>query len=560
MPQAASLGEILLTSIARHSARPAVWLPPGKGGKGHTSQTYAQWGERVRKTAGALARRGIGKDAKVAILAESSPSWAAADWGALTLGAVVVPIYPTLPKDQAMHIVRDSGATLVLCSDAKQRAKIEGVEAILLADLDAEALTGDLDDATWRAGIGAVRSADLATIIYTSGTTGVPKGVMLPHRALCHFVEAVPRALPVGPDDVWLSILPQSHVFERACGQFLPLAIGASVGWARNLATIAADLTEVRPTILLCVPRFLESFRERILDGVDKMPPLRRKMFWQGLASGRAKSEGKFAPLFPMLDKLVLAKLRERMGGRMRFLVSGGAALPAHVAEFFGAAGFTVLQGYGLTETCGGTVCNRPGRNRPDTIGEPIETQVLLAEDGELLLKGDMVFDGYWNRPEETEAAFTPDGWFRTGDIAAWDGTSLKITDRKKDLLVLGNGKNVAPQPIEDKLRAQTHIAEAVVLGDGMDGCVALLVPTADRFRKELGIPDGAPLPQDRVRPAIKSQVDAVNADLPSHERIKRFHLIDTAFSIEDGTLTPTLKVKRRVVAERYAKEIAAMG
>lgn len=561
MPQATSLGAVLLHSIERFADRPAILIPPAKGETGFTTVTYQAWGERVRRTAAALRARGVGKGAKVAILAESSASWAAADWAALTLGAVVVPIYPTLPTDQAGLILRDSEAVLVLAGDPKQAAKVEGVPVVLLADLDAEATEGDMLDAEWRTHIAAVRPEDLATLIYTSGTTGVPKGVMLPHRALVHFVESVPRALEIGPDDVWLSILPQSHVFERACGQFLPLAIGASLGFAKNLATIAADLQTVRPTIMLCVPRFLENFRERIIDAAEKQPPMKKRLFWAALKAGsRVHLEHKFTPVYPILDKLVLGKLRERLGGRMRFLVSGGAALPRHVAEFFLAMDVDLLQGYGLTETCGGTIVNRPDRNKHWTIGEPIETEAKLADDGELLLRGDMVFDGYWNRPEDTALSFTDDGWFRTGDIAEWEGAALKITDRKKDLLVLGNGKNIAPQPLENRLREMPHVQEAVLLGDGMDACVALLVPRFELFRKELGLPDGAPIPEEKSRPILKAELDAINAELASFEKVKRFAILEKGFTIEDGTLTPTLKVRRKAVVAMYPELISGLA
>ncbi|RYG45263.1 long-chain fatty acid--CoA ligase, partial [bacterium] len=446
--------------------------------------------------------------------------------------------------------LQDSGATVVVCGKDDLKAKVDGHRSVLFSELPkADALTEE----AWNREIDASKPEDLATIIYTSGTTGTPKGAMIAHRGPVHMCEAVARALPIDEKEIFLSFLPMSHVYERCAGQFLPIYLGACIAYAKSLASLAGDLVSVKPTVMLCVPRFLESFQGRVAEAMEKAPPLRQKLFKLAMSQGVRKAQGKFAPLAGLLDKFVMAKLRERTGGRMRFFVSGGAALAPAVAEFYMACGLTVLQGYGLTETCGGTIVNRPRNNKYWTIGEPLETETKLAEDGELLLRGAMVMQGYWHRPEDTAAAIDPEGWFHTGDIAEWEGKSLKITDRKKDLLVLGNGKNIAPQKIENELRTSLLVTEAVVLGDGYDHCVALIVPNAERIRKELDLPEDALLSKNpEAHKLVKAEIDRINKTMANFEAVKKFALLDAPFTVEGGELTPTLKVKRKVVRDRY--------
>jgi long-chain acyl-CoA synthetase len=273
------------------------------------------------------------------------------------------------------------------------------------------------------------------------------------------------------------------------------------------------------------------------------------------------KARGGFAPLHGLLDKLVGVKIRERLGGRLDKVISGGAALPKHVAEFYLALGINILQGYGLTETAGGSCVNHPRRNKYWTVGEPLAVELKIAEDGEILIRGASVMKGYYNQPEETAKAIDPEGWFRTGDIGEMEGTSLKITDRKKDILVLGNGKNIAPQPIENRIRGSKYISEVVVLGDGMDYCIALILPNSEVIRLELGLGEDAPLQGDAsVKALLKKELDKSNSGGAQFEMVKKWALIDEPFSIENGMLTPTLKVKRKVVKAKYAEVIASLG
>lgn len=561
--EAQSLGDVLRRSVRQWPDKVAL-LVPEKGE--FVPVTYRQMLETVRRYAAGVQALGLQRGDRVGILSENCVEWAYADWACYCLGIVSVPIYPTLPPDQVAVIVRDSGATTVICGAPDQAKKLEGLEgvrAVMLKGegdslaastapaLSAEALDKEID---------ATQPDDLATLIYTSGTTGQPKGAMMPHRAFMHVAIAAKKHLPLNDRDIFLTILPMSHVYERVAGQVLPIYLGATIAYSKSIASIAGDMLKVRPTVMLCVPRFLESFRDRAMDGVGKMPPLRQKLFHLAMGQSVAKAKGGFAPLAGVLDKIVMGKLRERVGGRMRYFVSGGAALAPHVAEFYMGTGLTVLQGYGLTETSGGSVVNNPDRNRYWTVGEPLDMEIKIAEDGEILMRGPGLFLGYWNMPEETAKAVDGEGWFHTGDIGEWEGTNLKITDRKKDLIVLGNGKNVAPQPIENKLKASPFIEEVVLFGDGMEHCIALVVPKGDAVRAELGLAEDVRLStNDGVKALIKKEIDRINKTLASYELVKKHAILDQSFSIENGELTPSLKVKRRVVREKYADRLNEM-
>jgi long-chain acyl-CoA synthetase len=567
--EAKSLGEMLGQRCREHAGRTAM-LAPGKDGFKPIS--YTELGETVYGYAGAIDSFGPKQGDRLVILGENCPEWAFTDWACQTLGIIVVPIYPTLPSDQAQYIVKDSGATIVIAGDVSQAKKIEGMEGVVVHLLRGE---GSLDELArskqrviaedeWQRRTAAVNAEDVATIIYTSGTTGLPKGAMLSHKGFLMLFDSILRSIPMTKDDTFLCFLPMSHVYERTDGQYLPIYLGAAIAFVKSLASLANDMVTARPTVMLVVPRFLEATADKIQDGMKKKKPIEQKMFKWALVQGTKHFNGQFAPFFWLTDKLVGKKLRERFGGRLRFFVSGGAALPKHVADFYGAFGLQILQGYGLTETYSGVCINHPDRNRPDTVGEPLDAvEVKIAEDGEILFRGDARMIGYYNLPKETAEAIDADGWFHTGDIGVFEGTYLKITDRKKDLLVLGNGKNVAPQPIENKLRSSHYIQEAVVLGDGLDSCVALIVPNFDAFRADFPdmkkLSDAEIAANDEVKKTIKRDIDAVNKTLAGFEMVKKHTLLEKAFSIESGEMTPSYKVKRNVVKQRYSDKIAAM-
>lgn len=575
MAQAApqSLAALFQRSVRNYPDKVSHLVPPTKpeDGKEHRPYTFTQVWEILFERAKALHAIGLRPGDRVCIVGETSFEWALADWSAQTLGLVTVPVYPTLPADQASYIAQDAGATIALCSDAKQAAKLPEIKTYVWTEGQGElyaphAALSDLTREQWQAAIDAIQEEDLATLIYTSGTTGQPKGVMLVHRNFTRLSDNIIKSLPVDSKDVFLSWLPLAHVFERYAGHILPVATGATIAYAASLASLAGDMQKIKPTIVLAVPRFLESIRARVIENVAKQPPLRQKLFHLALAQGLAKSKGGFAPLAGLTDKLVGAKIRERIGSNLKFFVSGGAALPPHVSEFFLAFNILVLQGYGLTETTAANTVNTPNSNKPETVGPPIVgVEIKLAADGEILIRGDSVMKGYYNLPDATRDAIDPDGWFHTGDIGTYEGTHIKITDRKKDLLVLGNGKNVAPQPIENKLKESDFIQEVVLLGDGMEYCCALVVPEFDRIKTWLAdkgekVDDPAAIAtRDDVRALIKSEIDKANKALADYERVKRHVLVAKPFSVDDGELTPSLKVRRKVVKEKYADDIKAM-
>jgi len=541
----------------------------------------------------ALHELGVRKGDRVAILAENCPEWAITDWATLCLGAITVPIYPTLTAPQVGEILRDSEPKALVVSDKKQRRKAcEAVEGtglnpqMICIEPDSSSETpnfeqmlnqpGTLTESALRALVEASQPDDIVTFIYTSGTTGEPKGAMLTHHNLITNIEAVLELIDWRPDDVFLSFLPLSHVFERMGGHFLPIYAGLTIAYAESLFTLANDMLEVKPTLMLGVPRFYASVMDRILASVRQMPPLRQKLFYRMLEVGKVYAqcwrEGRSAPLgvrlqHAVLDKLVAAKIRERVGGRLRYFVSGGAALPKEVAEFFHAFGILIIEGYGLTETSPVLTVNPPRAPRFGSVGKPIRgVEIKIAEDGEILARGPNIMLGYYKKPEATAAAIDPDGWFHTGDVGHMDADGyLYITDRKKDIIVLANGKNVAPQPIENMLKQSELVQEAVVYGDGMSAPVALIVPNIDALRafaKQAGIEaDGdALLNHDAIQKRFRQELERVNRELADFQRLKGFRLISKPFSIETGELTPTLKVKRRVVAEKYAHLLQEMA
>lgn len=554
---ARSLGDALRHSCRTWPSKTAILVPDGSGFR---AITYAELELLVRRYASALAEWGLKRGDRLALQSENCVEWSLVDWACRSLGIILVPIYPTLPADQTQYIVRDALCAAIVSGSTEQHAKVADLDLPkrLLSELPADA--APMDVAKWEAEIDLAQPEDVSTLIYTSGTTGNPKGAMLPHRAILHVCKFVDENLPLNHDDTFLTFLPMSHVFERVAGQALPIYMGATVAYAKSLASLAKDLVAVQPTILLCVPRFLEATMDRIMDGVKKKSPIQQKLFAWALDQGTKRVEGKFAPLAGLLDKLVGEKIRAQTGGKIRFFVSGGAALPPHVARFYMAFGFTVLQGWGLTETTAGTTLNWPERNKYWTVGEPLGMEVKIAEDGEILTRGPGLMLGYWNLPEETAEAIDDEGWFHTGDIGEFEGPSLKITDRKKDILVLANGKNVAPQKIESLLKESPLIQEAVLFGDGNEYVYGLMVPNFERLRAQLGnaeTSDAALAELPEAKAAVKAEIDKVNKTLADFEKVKRHALLAAQFTIDGGELTPSLKVRRKVVREKYASYLA---
>jgi long-chain acyl-CoA synthetase len=569
--------------------------------------TGAQLDERVRNLALALHRLGVRAGDRLALLAESCPEWSITDYAILANGAINVPVYPTQAVDQVGYILRNSGARILFISNAKQLRRIQSaLDAIkskerprlimfeapkeekeekkdgavtTLADLE----KAGREECSAHPRLYEQLSAqsqpdDLATIIYTSGTTGEPKGVLLTHRNLVSNALSSGEVFDLRPDDSALSFLPLSHVFERTV-LYIYMGFGVQISFARGVETVAEDIKEVRPTVVTAVPRLFEKIYATINKRAAEQSPMKQKIFHRAVEVGREvamlRDKGERVPIrlaleLKALDRLVFTKWRAAIGGRLRFFVSGGAALPPELAYIFAGAGITILQGYGLTETSPVVSFNHPGANRIGTIGQAIPgVKVRAAEDGELLVQGDNVMQGYYQMAEETERVLQrrPDGvWFHTGDIGTIDADGyIRITDRKKDLIKTSLGKYIAPQPIENLIRAIPMVEQAIVIGNARKFPSALIVPSFDALRsyaKSLGVQakDNVELARHpRIVEYFKKKVDEVTRDLAPHEKIKKVALLDHEFSVESGELTPTLKVRRKFVEDKHRAVIDSL-
>lgn len=570
-----------------------------------------QFFDEVRDLSLGLAALGVRPRDRVAILSDSRPEWVIGDLAALTAGAVTVPVYPTLPAGQVGYILAHSGARVVLAADEEQAAKVRasrgeapGVEAVVVFDPAPPAAAApppnaaaDASEAglkeyslaevierghrrlTTEEGLGriykeraqSVEPDALATIIYMSGTTGRPKGVMLSHRNFLANVVDVNRVIGISEDDTALSFLPLSHAFERTT-VYLYLYNGATFIFAESLETVGRDMQQIRPTVMTGVPRVFEKLRARVIAAVAEAPRLRQALFaWAagvGHAAAGARLAGREPGLLtrikaPIADRLVLSKIRARTGGRLRFVCSGSAPLSREVAEFLYAVGLPVLEGYGLTETAPVLTVNPLGAARIGTVGPPLaQVKLRIADDGEVLARGPNVMMGYYEDPQAT-AECIREGWFHTGDIGRLDDDGyLSITDRKKEILVTAGGKNVAPQPVEALLKRDPLVAEAMLVGDRRPYVSALLAPDAATLEQRLAASGAASgslddlVGRDDVRALFQAVVDQANAELAGFEQVKRFALLPAQFSVDTGELTPTLKLKRRVVAERWRDAI----
>jgi long-chain acyl-CoA synthetase len=555
----------------------------------------SDFGFTVRALSLGINGLGIQPGDRVAILSENRPEWAMADYAILCAGAWSVPIYPTLPASQIAPLLKDAGVRAIFVSNLEQLGKIltikaqcPGLDHVILIDGSPPGEPGfttfhgvvergrpalEMNPAVFEQRASRVRPEDVATIIYTSGTTGEPKGAMLTHANLVSNVIGGCEVIPFTEDAVALSFLPLSHVFERMI-DYAYLHKGASIAYAESIDRLAANFTEVNPHCFGAVPRVYEKVHARILAKAEAGSPLKRKIFaWSvGVGRGRVAQVRKDGSLPTSLgwkakvaDALVFQKIRAALGTRFRFAVSGGAPLARDLAEFFIGAGVQVFEGYGLTETSPVICVNGPGRWRPGTVGRPIrDVELKIAADGEILTRGPHVMKGYFNKPQATAEAIDADGWFHTGDIGRIDDGFLTITDRKKDLIVLAGGKKAAPQPIENELKKSPYIALPIVVGDRQKFLAALIVPNFERIkewasasRRTLRLES---LDADAdVRRLFQAEIDAYNADKPHHEQIRAFALLPTELTVEDGSITPTLKVKRRVLESRYGALIETM-
>ena len=536
--------------------------------------TFAEAVRRVGAFVGLLHARGVGTGDRVALLSENRPEWVMADHAVLCLGAVTVPLYPNLPVSYIADIVQDSGAKLAFASTAQQAARLReaapGLPTVVFDELDA-VLAGAVAPADWQTRARAVAPGDLATLIYTSGTTGAPKGVMLTHANMASGNAATSQhgAVVTTPGEVMVSVLPLSHALERAASYYY-WSKGVTVVFAESMQTVARDIEAARPHHLVIVPRLLDKIHQAVVTAAGVKGAIGRWAAGVGGRVGRARTAGR--PLgivgraeLALADRLVFDVIRRKLGGRVHTVICGGASLTPEVAAFFVAAGVPVYEGYGLTETAPVLSANRPGRVRIGSVGHPYPgVELRTGDDHEIQVRGPMVTQGYWQRSTETLQAFTPDGWLRTGDVGRFDDDGfIYITDRLKDLIVTSGGKNIAPQPIEQRVAASALIAQAVLLGDRRPYPVMLVVPDylmLERWAKgrggRLAAVTGdreALVAHPEVQKALRQEVHRRVAGFAPVERPKRVAIVPDDFTVENALLTPTLKVRRRLVEERYA-------
>ncbi|HEY4025624.1 MAG TPA: long-chain fatty acid--CoA ligase [Candidatus Dormibacteraeota bacterium] len=553
---------LFFRQAARFGDRTMVRYHDGDGWRGVSWKRMAELTERV---AARLVGERVELGDRVAIMAENCVEWLYCDLAIQAAGAVSVPVYPSTPADMAQLIVEDAGARVAFVADGLAD-RLRGDRLVRLG-ADLPAWVADEADPELLAEVGARAAAlgpdHLATLVYTSGTTGVPKGVMLPHRTFVDMAHSCLQVFDLGPDDEALSFLPYSHIFERVSGIFVGMVAGSSAWISRGVPRLVDDLQECRPTVMVSVPRVYEKMHQQVMAVVREQPAHRRAIFAWAVEQGRRRARGRFAPLHPLAERIVLRPLRKRLtGGRLRFFVSGGAPLSTEIESFFWSIGVKILNGWGLTETASGATSNTEQRHRFETVGPPLPgVELRVAGDGEILVKspGNMV--GYYNNPQATAEALH-DGWVATGDIGEIDDDGfLSITDRKKELLKTAGGKFVAPAPMETRLMQHPVVERAVVIGDERPYVTALVVPDWKVLEATEGV-SGRPddlVDDERVLDAVQRCIDEINRGLGSWETIKYFAVLPHDFTEEGGELTPTLKVKRRVVQERYREQIETM-
>ena len=541
---------------------------------------------RVLAVARALRQWGVAKGDRVAILSENRWEWAVADFATLALGAVDVPIYPTLPSEHVAALLKDSGAKVIFVSTRAQYEKVAAVrrqtqieqivmmeggpepDAVTYASLLEYAAKGE-HDAEFDREAESIGAGDLATIIYTSGTTGEPKGVMLTHGNIASNLNYSLAEIPVGPEDSCISFLPLSHITARHLDYAL-FAEGAKIAYCPKFDALPQAMGQVKPTLFVGVPRVYEKVRQAVEQKAASSPVKKKLLRW-AVQVGRDHLDEICAGKRPtalnwkLAEKLIYSKIAKAFGGRAKIFIAGGAPLGMETASWFGAVGIRILEGYGLTETSPVLALNSPVAYRMGSVGKPLpNVQCRIEEDGELLVQGPNVFVGYWKKPEATAASFDEEGWFRTGDITRLDEDGfLYVTDRKKELLKTSGGKMIAPQPIEGKLKGHLLVAQAALVGDRHKFASALIAPNFAAL-EEWAVQQGVKaanraqlIDHPVVVAGYQMIVDQVNESLANFETIKRFRLVPDEWTLETGELTPSLKLKRRVINAKYAAEIA---
>ena len=586
-----NLVELFFDRAEAHARRPFLWAK--QDGK-YRALTWQETAEQVARLSRALVVQGVRSGDRIALVSENRPEWLIADFAIMAAGGITVPSYTTSTSADHLHILENSGAKAAIVSTAKLARnflpaahRADNVEFVI--SMEPQRLTQSLNArlldwsellASQSADLAEMRDIattigreDTACLIYTSGTGGAPKGVMLHHGGILHNVEAAREVLrEIGlKGHVFLSFLPLSHAYEHTAGQALPIAFAGEIYYAEGLDKLAANMAEARPTIMVVVPRLFEMLRNRVLKQVEKNNRLSRFLFDRALALGIRKHraggrlDGWAAIEDRLLDRLVRAKIRRRFGGRLRALVSGGAPLNPQVGEFFVGLGLPLLQGYGQTESSPIISVNRPSATKVHTVGPPLPgVEIKIAEDGEILVRGELVMKGYWQDARDTHRTIV-DGWLHTGDVGRIDEDGhLLITDRKKDIIVTGKGETLSPQRVEGMLALEPEIAQAMAFGDDRPYLVGLLVPDAAWLAEWAAAntkpADLAALHEDTdLLRALDAAVARVNAQLSAIERVRRVRIAPEPFSVENGQMTPTMKIRRHVLLEAYGDRLEAL-
>ena len=560
--------------------------------------SYRELRKNVESLALGFSSLTIGRSDRVAIISENRPEWVYTDFALIALGAIDVPIYPTLTPKQLSYIFNDSGIKAAVVSNTLQlnkvlkiREDVPSLEYIIVmtesaADesksiysfskiLQRGAFTQKKHTTLFQQQLSQAVPDDVVTIIYTSGTTGNPKGVMLTHKNFVSNIYGAANVLSVDEHDTLLSFLPLCHTFERTAGYYIALSAGCTIAYAESIETVSTNMLEVHPTIMATVPRLFERMYTRILLQLETTTYAQQKLFQWAIRVGKeymqAQRHGSADMIlkaqYALAHKLVFTSFQKRTGGKMRYFVSGGAALAQPIGEFFEAMGLIILEGYGLTEAAPILAVNRLDDYKFGTVGKPLPgVEIKIADDGEILAKGVNIMSGYYHNKRETDETFSADGWFYTGDIGMFDTEGhLIITDRKKHLFISSGGKNIAPQPIENLFLQSPYVDQFVLVGDGRMYCTALIIPdfsTLKEFARAAGIhysSDTDLVERKEIKKLYTDEIARLQKDLPNYERVRRFELLAEPLSMENGEITPSLKVKRKVVEQKYAHLIEKM-
>ena len=596
LPTSRNLVELLLNRADAKGGAPFLWA---KRDGAWRSISWADAARQVCELAEALRGLGLETGDRVMLVSENRPEWCIADFAIMAAGCITVPAYVTNTERDHQHVLDDSGAKAVIVSNDKLAKtllpavlrsgvakQVIGIDPLRIAQTgsfeyhDWSALTGG-DGMAARAlvedRIAKINRDATACLIYTSGTGGAPRGVRQHHGALLCNVYGAAKVLAEDfglGDDVFLSFLPLSHAYEHTGGQMLPIGVGAEIYYSEGLEKLASNIEEVRPTIMVVVPRLFEVLRTRIMKQIEKQGKVANYLMTRAMAIGSAKAQGvrggkgrlRDKPMDLILEKALRPKIRQKFGGRMKAMVSGGAPLNPEVGVFFESMGLTMLQGYGQTEAGPVISCNRPAAGlKMDTVGPPLDgVEVKIAPDGEILVRGELVMHGYWRNEAETARALQ-DGWLHTGDIGHFDEAGrILITDRKKDMIVNDKGDNVSPQKVEGMLTLQPEIAQAMVVGDKRPYLVGLIVPDAEWALEWARAQDEkfdfkALQALPAFRSAVRAAIDRVNHDLSVIEKVRQFTFADEAFTIENEEMTPSMKIRRHKIRERYGERLDSL-